>query len=169
MKRWEEEGNAGWRYWLSYEDAVLSKTAKVLDVSEEEVGLAASQTIALHSLLSSFYKPKKDGPNYRRKILMLTSEFPSDIFAVESWIELYEGSSEDLVLAEGNDIDGDITSDNIVELIEQHREELYIVVISLVSSYFGHYYDIPKVSEACRKYGVILILDLAHCVASVPI
>ena len=47
------------------------------------MGISASLTLGMHSLLATFYQPDAK----RNKIVMLKSEFTSDILAAESWIE----------------------------------------------------------------------------------
>ena len=41
--------------------------------------------------------------------------------------------------------------------------------MSLVSSHFSHYYDLTRIRESCKKYNVLLFLDLAHALGAVPI
>ena len=38
-------------------------------------------------MIATFYKPKKDG---KHKIIMIRPEFNSDVFAVQSWIDVFE-------------------------------------------------------------------------------
>jgi len=79
MSDWELHANAGWRKgeWMAIEDSVCEKLAQILGADKQDVGITASLTIGLHGLLSTFYKPD----NKRNKIVMLVSEFTSDILA----------------------------------------------------------------------------------------
>jgi kynureninase len=41
--------------------------------------------------------------------------------------------------------------------------------MSVLNAFFFHYYDIDKISKACRLHGILLFLDLAHAIGSVPL
>lgn len=127
------------------------------------MGITASLTAGMHSLLATFYKP--DGK--RNKIIMLASEFTSDILAAESWTDNYKTSPP--ILAEVSDRDPSIAVDNIIKIIEEHQDSVSIVAMSLVSSHFSHYYDVTRIREPCKKYGILLFIDLAHSLGCVPI
>jgi len=85
MNDWEQHANGGWKQgqWLSYEDRIAEKLAQVLRVDSQDVGISLSLTSGMHSLMATLYKPNVQ----RYKIVMLESEFNSDIIAAESWIE----------------------------------------------------------------------------------
>jgi kynureninase len=87
MGDWESHANAGWRYgkWLDLEDSISKKLALVLRADAEDVGIAASLSAGMHSLMATFYKPTST----RNKIIMLSSEFTSDILVSESWLDIH--------------------------------------------------------------------------------
>lgn len=65
----------------------------------------------MHSLMATFYKPNDE----RHKIVMLESEFNSDILASESWIDVHGRKSQDsLLLAKISDRDPKVAVDNVV-------------------------------------------------------
>jgi kynureninase len=81
---------------------MVEKFAKVLYVSPDDISFAASLTTGLHVLMSTFYKPTPK----KNKIVMLSSEFNSDIMASESWIENYGFNVKDtLILVDVSDSD----------------------------------------------------------------
>jgi kynureninase len=74
------------------------------------VGISLSLTSGMHSLMATFYKPSER----RHKIVMLESEFNSDILASESWIEVHGRKSQDsLLLAKISDRDPDVAVNNV--------------------------------------------------------
>ena len=87
--------------------------------------------------MATFYKPNAT----RFKIVMLESEFNSDIIASESWIDIHN-RKEALLLAKVNDKDPTVAVENVVKLLEEHRDTVSIVAMSLVSSHFSHYYEL---------------------------
>ena len=70
---------------MSYEDKIADKLSKVLRCDPQDVGISLSLTSGLHSLMATFYKPN----DKRFKIIMLESEFNSDIYASESWLDIH--------------------------------------------------------------------------------
>lgn len=85
MDDWQTHANGGWRHgqWMSYEDRIADKLSQVLRCDPKDVGISLSLTSGLHSLMATFYKPQE---NKHFKIIMLESEFNSDIYACESWL-----------------------------------------------------------------------------------
>ena len=89
-------------------------------------------------LLATFYKPH----NGKNKIVMLESEFNSDILAAESWIDLYNVEKNALIFAKVSDRDPQIAIDNIKKIIHENQSSISIIALSLASSHFSHYYDV---------------------------
>jgi kynureninase len=137
-----------------------------MKVDRSDVGIAASLTNGMHSLLATFYRPDVK----RNKIIMLKSEFTSDILAAESWLDLYGLNHEQsLLLVDVSDKDPEVAVNNILSLIEQHKDSISVVALSLMSSHFSHYYDVAKIRQAAKKYGILTFVDLAHSLGCVPI
>jgi len=58
---------------------------------------------------------------------------------------------------------------NILKIIDEHKDSISIIALSLVSSHFSHYYDVTKLREICKQYQIYLFIDLAHSLGAVPI
>ena len=74
-----------------------------------------------------------------------------------------------MILAKVSDRDPSVAVKNVVSIIEENKESVSIVAMSLVSSHFSHYYELTKIKEVCKKYNVLLFIDLAHALGAVPI
>ena len=72
-------------------------------------------------------------------------------------------------MAEVSDRNPNVATSNIVKLIEEHKDSVSIVAISLTSSHFSHYYILDEIRTSCKKYGILLFIDLAHSLGCVPI
>jgi kynureninase len=55
---------------------------------------------------------------------MLSSEFNSDIFAIQSWMQLRDLDIKDNLLLVENSLDPNLTNDRIISMIETHNEEI---------------------------------------------
>jgi len=167
LEEWQAHANAAWRInkWLDLEDSVVDKLSKMLHVDPQDVGFAHTLTVGMHCLLATFYKPD----SHRKRIVMLKSEFNSDIIASESWIENYGLRKDCLILVDTCDKDPTVAIKNIIKVIEEHKDSISIVSMSLVSSHFCHYYDVAQLRSICNKYGIKIFLDLAHSLGCVPI
>jgi len=86
----------------------------MLHVDKQDVGFSPTLTVGMHILLSTFYKPKT-GKNL---IVMLKSEFNSDVIAAESWIEQHGMDPLCLVLVDTSDKDPSVAINNILTVIE---------------------------------------------------
>ena len=137
----------------------------VLRADAEDVGIAASLSAGMHSLMATFYKPTAT----KNKIIMLSSEFTSDILVSESWLDIHNFDPNALLLAEVSDRNPKVATDNVLKLIEANKQTVSIVAMSLVSSHFSHYYELNEIRSACKKYGIYLFIDLAHALGCVPI
>jgi len=142
MDEWQTYANGGWRQgkWMDYEDSIAAKLANVLHVDQKDVGIALSLTSGMHSLMATLYKPNSK----RFKIIMLESEFNSDIIAAESWLDINQ-ARDGLLLAKISDKDPQVAVNNVLKLIEEHQESVSLVAMSLVSSHFSHYYDLIQI------------------------
>lgn len=86
---------------------------------EYEIGLANSLTLGLHQVLASMYRPTAE----KNKIMMISTEFPSDIFAVQSWLDIHKLSYEDsLVFVPESKEGAEHQTNLILEEIEKHGD-----------------------------------------------
>ena len=57
----------------------------------------------------------------------------------------------------------------MIKIIEEHRDSISLVSLSLMSSHYSHYYDVKRIGDVCRKYGILIFIDLAHSLGVIPI
>lgn len=147
LDQWEKRTNAGWKLhgWLETEDAFAEKLGAMLHVDKQDVGFAPTLTVGMHLLLSTFYKPQTG----RKYIVMLKSEFNSDVIAAESWVELYGLDPSCLILVETSDKNPSVAIDNILKVVEERKSEISLISMSLVSSHFCHYYNVERLVGPC--------------------
>jgi kynureninase len=152
--------------WYTYHETLRAPTARLVGGKPVEVICMNSLTVNLHLMMSTFYRPTKA----RFKILMEEPAFPSDTYAIKTQI-VHHGLNpkEALVLASPRKGEFTVRTDDIVDLIEKHRYEIAVLVIAGVNFFTGQLFDIPEITAAAQKRGIVVGFDLAHAIGNVPL
>ncbi len=151
--------------WYSYHETLREPTAGLVGAKPIEVICMNTLTVNLHLMMATFYRPTKS----RFKILMEEPAFPSDTYAVKTQIGHHGLDPKDaLILARPRQGEFTVGTEEIVDLIEKHREQLAVVMIAGVNFFTGQFFDIEKITTAARKHGCIIGVDLAHAIGNVP-
>ena len=66
---------------------------------------------------------------------------------------------------------GEVTlrTEDIIAKIEEHKDELALVMFSAVNYYTGQFFEIEKISTACKKHNITFGLDLAHAMSNIEL
>src|SRR5213082_3635018 len=152
--------------WYSYHETLREPTARMVGARPVEVICMNSLTVNLHLMMATFYRPTKS----RFKILMEDPAFPSDTYAIKTQI-VHHGLSakKALILARPRRGEFTVRTEEILDLIEKHAEELAVVLIGGVNFFTGQLFDIPTITAAGRKRGITVGVDLAHAIGNVPL
>src|SRR5439155_13060220 len=62
-----------------------------------------------------------------------------------------------------------LRTEDIIELIDHHRSEIALVLMDGVNYYTGEFLDIPAITAAAHRYGILAGYDLAHAAGNVPL
>ena len=152
--------------WYSFHEALREPISRLVGAKPTEVICMNSLTVNLHLMMATFYRPTKS----RFKILMEEPAFPSDTYAIKTQIVHHGLSPKDaLVLARPRKGEFTIRTEDIVDLIEKDPNQLAVVMIGAVNFFTGQLYDIPKITAAAQKRGIIAGFDLAHAIGNVPL
>src|SRR5213593_1605901 len=137
--------------WYSYHESLRQPTAQLVGAKSLEVVCMNSLTVNLHLMMATFYRPTKS----RVKILMEEPAFPSDTYAIKTQI-VHHGLNpkEALVLARPRKGEFTIRTEDVVDLIEKHRDELAVVMIGAVNFFTGQLFDIAAITKAAQKHGI---------------
>ncbi len=169
LEKWRHHGVEGHFYkknpWKSYEQVVQASSATLVGAKPKEVVVMNSLTVNLHLLMLSFYKPS----GRRCKILIESDAFPSDRYAVQSQVRFYGLDASCVVEATPRVGEHLLRTEDIIDLIEQHQDELALVMLSGVNYYTGQLYNMPEITRAGHKAGAKVGFDLAHAAGNVPI
>jgi kynureninase len=165
---WEQLGVEGhfeakhpWKY---YHHDFAAPAARLVGAKPLEVVLMNTLTANLHFLMATFYRPTLE----RYKIIVEGQLFPSDHYAVESQLILH-GFNPEIGIIEMMPRDGEHTlrTDDILEQIDQNKDELALILLGGVNYYTGQFFDLKSITEAGHQAGSVVGFDLAHAVGNV--
>jgi kynureninase len=152
--------------WYTYHEALREPTARLVGAQPLEVICMNSLTVNLHLMMATFYRPTKA----RFKILMEEPAFPSDTYAIKTQIAHHGLNPNDaLILARPRKGEFTIQTDDIVDLIEKHTDQLAVVMFAGVNFFTGQLFDIKRITAAARARGIVVGFDLAHAAGNVPL
>lgn len=145
--------------WLPYHEQLTEMAARLVGAKPIEVVIMNTLTVNLHLMLVSFYQPTKS----KYKILIEGGAFPSDQYAVQSQTNFHGYSHKDAVL-ELHPREGEETmrTEDIISYIEEHGDEIAVIVLGTVNYLTGQAFEVPKIVEAAHKKGCKIGLNLAH-------
>ena len=123
-----------------------------------------SLTVNLHLMMATFYRPTKS----RFKILMEDPAFPSDTYAIKTQLIHHGLDPKDaLVLARPRKDEFTVRTEDILDLIEKHADQLAVVMMGAVNFFTGQLVDIEKSRRQRRNMesssGSISHTRLATC------
>jgi kynureninase len=168
LEQWQQDGVesffTGNDNWLAYHDKLTGSIAIITGALPHEITVMNQLTVNIHLMMVSFYQPKGD----RRKILMESKAFPSDQYAIASFVR-HMGLNPDEVIVEINPDQEGIppTNEQVIDAIHKHGEEIALVFLSGVNYYTGQLFDLSSIAMAAKKVGALVGFDLAHAVGNV--
>lgn len=165
LDAWKRYAIDGWtdgEYpWFYLSEEIGKLFAPLVGGKPEELIATGSTTINLHQLLASFYHPEEK----KTKILADELNFPSDIYAIKSQIQL-KGYTPDKHLVKVSSIDGHtLHTENIIEAM---TEDIALAILPSVLYRSGQILDMEKITKAAHERGIIIGFDLCHSIGAIP-
>src|SRR5207248_1631815 len=131
--------------WYTYHEALREPTARLVGAKPLEVICMNSLTVNLHLMMATFYRPTTS----RFKVLMEEPAFPSDTYAIKTQIIHHGLDPKDaLVLARPRKGEFMVRTEHILDLIDQHGDDLAVVMMGGVNFFTGQLVDIEKITAA---------------------
>src|SRR5881396_3195257 len=128
--------------WYSYHEALRDPTARLAGAKPVEVICMNSLTVNLHLMIATFYRPTKS----RSKILMEEPAFPSDTYAIKTQIGHRGLDQKDaLILARPRKSEFTIRTEDILDLIKKHADQLAVVMFGGVNFFTAQLFDVKKI------------------------
>ncbi len=151
---------------MTYPQSLRPALSRIAGCLEDEVTVMNALTVNLHLLLLTFYRPDTT----RYKIIIEAGAFPSDQYAVETQVK-YHGYSPGEAILEVTPREGEktIREEDILQLIDQHKDSLALVLLGGINYYTGQLLDMKTITTAAHKAGAIAGFDLAHAIGNAPL
>ena len=152
--------------WVDYHDIFVKPLSKIVGCLPQEVVVMNHLTVNLHLLLATFYRPTKD----RYKIICEAKAFPSDQYAFESQTQLHGLHADDAII-EVAPRQGEINirTEDIIDTINQHGNEVALVLFGGINYYSGKVFNMKAITEAAHKVGAYCGFDLAHAAGNIEL
>ena len=176
LDKWEIYGVEGHvkpiRPWLTVDETVNESSCRIVGGLPHEVVIMNSLTVNLHLLMVGFYQPNNPNvlPKGRYKILIEDHAFPSDTYAVKSQLLYHQQNINDaLLLVKPREGEECIREEDILQIINDNKDTLALVLLCGVQYYTGQVFNIPKITAAAHSVGAYCGWDLAHAVGNIPL
>lgn len=152
--------------WVDYHDIFVEPLSKIVGCLPHEVVVMNHLTVNLHLLLSTFYRPTKE----RHKIVCEAKAFPSDQYALQSQAILHGFEANDAIVEVApREGENNIRTEDILQAIADHGDEIAIVLFGGINYYTGKVFDMRKITIAAHKAGAYCGFDLAHAAGNIEL
>jgi kynureninase len=165
--QWGVEGHFHAKHpWMPYHELFPALLAPIVGAQEQELVVMNQLTVNLHLLMVSFYRPTRQ----RFKIICEAKAFPSDQYALESQLRFHGLDPEQALIEVAPRAGAHIIEEaDVLAAIEQHRDELALVMLGGVNYYTGQVFDMATITRAAHAAGAICGFDLAHAAGNIPL
>jgi len=157
---------AGKTPWFSYHEVFREPGARLVGAHPGEVVMMNGLTVNLHLMMATFFRPE----GARRKILIEDGAFPSDTYAAQTQLALHGiDPGEGLIRVAPRTGEALLRTEDLVETIERHGDEIAVVLLPGVQYFTGQLLDISAITKTARRRGCVAGWDLAHAAGNVPL
>ena len=169
MDAWKRRGVEGHftgeRPWATYHQLAREGFAELAGALPEEVVAMNTLTVNLHVLMASFYRPA----GRRKKIVIESTAFPSDYFAVESQIRWHGLDPDDCLVKWKPREDEILYIEDLDDVLSGQGDEIALILLPGVQYYSGQVLDMQALCAMARRAGCRIGFDLAHAIGNVPL
>lgn len=164
LESWKSNGIDGWTKgkhpWFHLSEQLGEQTAPLIGAKADEVIITGSTTVNLHQLIATFYQP--DGK--RTKILADELNFPTDIYAMKSQLELH-GYDPQQHLVQVASRDGHTLCEE--DIIDAMTADIALIVLPSVLYRSGQILDMARLTEEAHRRNIMIGFDLCHSIGAV--
>ncbi len=166
LEEWKTLGIKGWlegqRPWFYFAEEIGEMASGLVGAAPGELVFSGTTTVNIHSLVSTFYKPREG----RKKILADALNFPSDIYALQGQI-LQKGLDprDNLVLAPPEANGQTLNEDTIVSMMKADVALVYLPSVLYAS---GQLLDMEYLTRQAHQRNIPIGFDCSHSAGAVP-
>ncbi|WP_081755780.1 kynureninase [Paucisalibacillus sp. EB02] len=165
LNSWKTLAIDGWTEgeypWFYLSEEIGKQFASLVGGESKELIATGSTTTNLHQLLASFYQPE----GKKTKILADELNFPSDIYAIKSQIQL-KGYDPNEHLVQVKSKEGHLLE--ITDIIDAMTDDIALIVLPGVLYRSGQILDMQAITHAAHERGILIGFDLCHSIGSIP-
>lgn len=99
---------------------------------------------------------------------MERGSFPSDHYAVTSFVEILGNDPENDVIMLDIPEDGYLSNETIIEKIKALGDQLALVMLPGIQYYTGQFFNMKSITHAAHQVGAYAGFDLAHAIGNLP-
>lgn len=152
--------------WAPYHETMRETVAELVGARPGEAVVMNSLTVNLHLMLRSFFRPT----NARYRIVIEADVFPSDRYAVMGVARAHGLDPDDaVVILSPRAGECHLRTDDVTGFLDREGASVAVVVLSAIDFRTGALLDIPAITEAAHRAGVLIGWDLAHAAGNVPV
>ncbi len=157
LKQWQHLGVGGWDEWFELAERLSPALARLVGAQADEVIATGSITANLHALLATFYRPEGS----RRNLLATSLDFPSDLYALQSWAERLGGVLKLIPSRDGHTLHDD-------DILAALTPDIALAVLPTVLYRSGQLLDVSAVTAQAHAAGALVGWDAAHSIGATP-
>ncbi|MES1220334.1 MAG: kynureninase [Bacteroidota bacterium] len=170
LDQWGQYGVEGFfkgdEPWLDYHDQLTDPLSEIVGALPHEISVMNQLTVNLHLMMVSFYQPE----GKRNKIICEAKAFPSDQYMFETHAKHHGFTPEEIIIeVQPRKNEHTIRLEDILQKIEEHKDELALVFWGGVNYYSGQLFDIAAITAAGQKAGAKVGFDLAHAAGNISL
>ncbi|WP_411964124.1 kynureninase [Haloferax sp. YSMS24] len=164
VEEWRELAIHGWTDadpdWFTYGERLGARLAPLVGASPEEVVVANSTTVNIHTLVGTFYDPERG-----EKIVVDALDFPTDHYAIRAQLRQRDVDPDDALRVVESRDGRTIETDDVLDAID---DDVGMVFLPSVLYRSGQLFDIETITGAAHDADALAGFDLAHSVGVVP-
>jgi kynureninase len=147
-------------HWMEQAVRIGTKVSDLVGATPDEVAMADSTSVNLFKLVVAALRARPE----RHRIVTDALNFPSDVYVLQSAIELM---GEDYELEIVPSADGmTVAADDLAAAID---ERTALVELSHTTFKSGYVHDLQRVTDIAHRSGALILWDLSHSVGAMPI
>ncbi len=147
-------------HWMEQATRIGTKLSRLVGASPEELAMADSTSVNLFKLVVAALRSRPE----RNRIVTDALNFPSDVYVLQSAIELMGDGYELEIVPSADGIT--VTADDLAAAIDDRTA---LVELSHTTFKSGYIHDMQRVTDIAHASGALIVWDLSHSVGAMPI